>query len=89
MQNRLVLTFLLFTSFALGGVATWGLTRPNPVQLTPPNIIVVRTPPAATLRGHGWELTLPAPDDGAAADCLSHDDCGPVDDADEDEVISI
>ncbi len=90
MQNRFAPAFFLTASFLLGGAAAWGLAKPKQVQAPPPNIIVVHTPPTATLRGHGWELMLPAPDGGAAADCAGHDDCGgPTDDAEDDDVISI
>ncbi|HKD47701.1 MAG TPA: hypothetical protein VKB67_08445 [Rhizomicrobium sp.] len=90
MQNRLPLTFLLAASFLLGGAAAWSLVKPKQAPAPPPNIIVLHTPPAATLRGHGWELTLPAPSDGAAPDCLGHEDCtDPAYDDDDDNVISI
>jgi len=84
MQNRLMLAVLLGVSFASGGAASFSLFEPA----QPPTIMVVHEPPQATLRGHGWELTLPAPDDPSA--CLRRDNCS--DDGDDDDgsdVVSI
>jgi hypothetical protein len=87
MQNRLLFAVLLGVSFASGGAASFSLFEHKP-PAQPPTIMVVHEPPQAILRGHGWELTLPAPDDRSP--CLRRDNCSDDDSDDDDsDVISI
>jgi hypothetical protein len=91
MQNRFTAAFLLCAMFLLGGAAALSLIGPKPVLPSAPAIFVVHTPPQVTLRGQGWALTLPTPNDGARDECIQHDDCDATDgyDGDDSGVISI
>lgn len=89
MPTRLAMVLVMTAGFLCGGAAAWEFLD-RPVRPATPTIMVVRIPPYATLRDHGWELTVPAP--GPDAECVRHDNCngGAADDDDDDsDVISI